>query len=158
MAKWETSIIVNRSVEDVFAFVTDPKHGSKWHRSGEITPLSDEPINVGSRYRVTGRFIFWKFDSDSIVSEYEEDRVVAYQSESGPYPFVLRYIFESVTGGTCLTEIGEASPPPAMIFAIRLFIGNAKRNGECGLQMLKSHLGATNAEATRTEHIADLHT
>jgi len=140
MAKWENSIIVNRPVEDVFAFVTDPQQGSKWHRSSEITPLSDGPISMGSRYRVTGRFLWWKFDSETVVSEYEENRLVAYQSSSGPYPFVLRYIFEPVDEGTRLTEIGDADRPAVMRLAIGLFIGNAKRNGERGLYMLKSLL------------------
>ncbi|MDX1520381.1 MAG: SRPBCC family protein [Anaerolineae bacterium] len=145
MAKWETSIVVNRPVKDVFAFVTDPQQGSKWHRSNEITPISDDPIKVGSRYRVTGKFLFWKFDNETVVSEYEENRIVAYQSSSGPYPFVLRYIFEPVDNGTRLTEIGEADPPALMRLAIGLFIGTAKKNGERGLQMLKSFLEAKTA-------------
>ena len=140
MAKWETTIVVKRPVEDVFSFVTDPQHGSKWHRSNAIAPLSDEPIQVGSRYRVTGRFLVWKFDSESVVSEYEENHVVAYQSNSGPYPYVLRYVFEPVAGGTRLTEMGEADPPAVMRLAIGLFIGNAKKNGERGLRRLKSFL------------------
>jgi uncharacterized protein YndB with AHSA1/START domain len=140
MAKWETSIFVQRSVEDVFAFVTDPRQGSKWHRSDEITPVSAGPIHEGSRYRVTGKFLLWKFDSETVVSQYEENRLVAYQATSGPYPYVLRYIFEPVGTGTRLTEVGEAHPPPWMRMAIGLLAGNAKRNGERGLRLLKSSL------------------
>jgi hypothetical protein len=140
MAKWETSIFVQRSVEDVFAFVTDPRQGSKWHRSNEIVPISAGPIRQGSRYRLTGKFLLWKFDSETVVSQYEENRLVAYQATSGPYPYLLRYIFEPVGKGTRLTEVGEADPPPLMRLAIGLFVGNAKRNGERGLRLLKSSL------------------
>lgn len=140
MAKWETVVVVKRPVRDVFAFVIDPQHSSKWHRSSEIIPHSDEPIHVGSSYRVTGRFLVWNFDSETVVSEYEENQVVAFESNSGPFPYVLRYVFEPVTGGTRLTEIGEAHPPAMMKFAMRLFIGTARNNGERGLSMLKSYL------------------
>lgn len=145
MAKWETSIDVNRPVEDVFAFVTDPRQGSKWHRSNEITPISGGPIKLGSKYRVTGKFLLWKFDNETVVSEYEENRIVAYQSTSGPYPFVLRYVFEPVANGTRLTEMGEADPPTLMRLAIGLFIGNARKNSERGLRMLKSFLESESA-------------
>ena len=145
MAKWETSVMVNRPVEDVFAFVTDPRQGSKWHRSNEITPISAGPIQVGSKYLVTGKFLWWKFDSETVVSEYKENRLVAYQSSSGPYPFVLRYTFEPVGNGTRLTESGEADPPALMRLAIGLFIGTARKNGERGLQMLKSFLESETA-------------
>jgi hypothetical protein len=140
MARWETSIIVKRPIHQVFAIVTDPQQGSKWHRSNEITPISDPPIGVGSRYRVIGRFILWKFDSETVVSEFVENRIVAYQSSSGLYPFVLRYIFEPIGNETKLTEVGEADPPPMMRLAIGFFIGNAKRNSERGLRLLKSFL------------------
>jgi hypothetical protein len=142
MAGWETSIIVKRPIQQVFAFVTDPQQGSKWHRSNEITSISDDPIGLGSRYKVTGRFLLWKFYSETVVSEYEENRIVAYQSSSGPYPFLLRYVFEPVGNNTRLTEIGEAELSPVMRLAVGIFIGNAKRNSERGLRLLKSFLEA----------------
>jgi hypothetical protein len=140
MAQWENSILVKRPVEDVFAFVTDPQQSSKWHRSDEITPISDAPIHAGSRYQVTAKFLLWKFDSETVVSEYVENRLVAYQSSSGLFPFVIRYVFEPLDNGTRLTEVGEADPPPLMRLAINLVIGSANRNGERGLRLLKSLL------------------
>jgi hypothetical protein len=138
--KWESNITIRCPVEVVFAFVTDPRNGSKWHRSQEIKPMSDDSIGVGAKYLITGRFLVWRFNSISEVSEYEANRVVSYRSQSGPYPFELRYIFEPVEAGTRLTEIGQASLKGLLKVAVRLFVGPAKRNSERGLHLLQDIL------------------
>lgn len=142
MMKWENSIIVQRPAEDVFAFITDPQKSSTWHRSNEITPISDGPIREGKRYRVTGKFFLWKFKSESVVSEFKENHLVTFQSSSRQFPFVLRYVLEPVDNGTRLTEIGEADPPTLMKLALSAYIGSAKRNSERGLRLLKTYLEA----------------
>jgi hypothetical protein len=138
--KWESSIMIRCPVEEVFAFVTDPQNGSKWHRSQEIRAIADGSIRVGSKYLVTGRFMVWRFESISEVSEYEANKVVAYRSQSGPYPFELRYFFEPIEAGTRLTEIGQAELKGLLKIAVRLFVGPAKGNSERGLRLLQSIL------------------
>ena len=138
--KWENSIQINRPVETVFAFVTDPDGGSKWHRANRITPVSEGPIRLGSRYRVTGKFLFWNFDSVSEVTEFEENRLVAYTSDTGMYTYTLRYILQPVANGTEFTEQGEANPRGLLKIAIRMFAGGASKNSARGLQLLKAAL------------------
>ena len=140
---WQSTILIKRPVEEVFSFVTDAEGGSKWHRANRITPVSEGPIGVGSTYRVTGRFLFWKFDSISTVAEYEKDRLVTYTSETGMYSYTLRYLLEPVEGTTRFTEIGEANPQGPLKLAIGLFAGGAKKNSERGLQLLKEALEST---------------
>jgi uncharacterized protein YndB with AHSA1/START domain len=137
---WQTIIQINRPVEEVFAFVTDAEGGLKWHRANRITPTSDGPIGVGSTYRVTGRFLFWTFDNISTISEFKKNRIVTYTSDTGMYSYTLRYLLEPNDGGTQFTEIGEANPQGLLNFAIRLFMGGAKKNSERGLQLLKETL------------------
>ena len=144
MMQWETSIVIHRPVEAVFAFVIDPDGGSEWHRANEITPISEGPIGIGSTFRVRGKFLFWEFDSVSEVTEYEENRKVTYRSDTGYYPFELRYLFEPVESGTRLTEVGMAAPRGLMKLAIRMFVGTARSNSEKGLRMLKDILEAEN--------------
>jgi hypothetical protein len=97
-------------------------------------------IGVGSTYRVTGRFLFWTFDSISTVSEFEKDRLVTYTSDTGMYSYTLRYLLEPNRGGTRFTETGEANPQGLLKFAIRMFAGGAKKNSESGLRLLKAAL------------------
>jgi len=137
---WQSTIQINRPVGEVFAFVTDAEGGSKWHRANRITPVSEGQIGVGSTYQVSGRFLFWTFDSVSTVSEFEKDRLVTYTSDTGMYSYTLRYQLEPNEGGTRFTEIGKANPQGLLKFAIRLFWGGAKKNSERGLRLLKEAL------------------
>jgi hypothetical protein len=98
--KWENSVWINCSVDRVFAFVTDPTGGSQWHRANNIVPISDEPIGVGSTFRVTGKFLWWSFDSVSEVTEFIKNERVSYRSVTGMYTYHLRYILEPIDGGT----------------------------------------------------------
>ena len=142
--EWENNIHINRPVEAVFAFVTDPDGDTKWHRANKISPVSEGPIGVGATYRVTGKFLFWDFDGISEVTEYEENRLVAYQSDTGMYKYVLRYLLEPSESGTRFTESGEADPRGLLKFAIRLFAGGAKKNSARGLDLLKEELEREN--------------
>jgi len=137
---WESNITIQRPLEEVFAFITDAKGGSKWHRSNRITPVSEGPIGMGSTFRVTGKFLFWKYDSISEVKEYEPNRLVTYASDTGMYAYTLRYLLEPVEGGTQFTEQGEANPRGMLKIAIQLFAGGAKKNSERGLNLLKDEL------------------
>jgi hypothetical protein len=137
---WQSTITINRPIEEVFAFVTDADGGTKWHRANRITPVSPGPIGLGSTYRVEGRFLFWKFDSLSEVTAFEENRLVEYSSDAGMYAYTLRYLLEPFEGGTSFTEFGSANPKGPLKFAIRLFAGGAKKNSERGLKLLKAEL------------------
>ncbi|HUF39731.1 MAG TPA: SRPBCC family protein [Anaerolineales bacterium] len=137
---WQSTITIHRPVETVFAFVTDAEGGTKWHRANRITPVSPGPIQLGSTYRVEGRFLFWTFDSLSEVTAFEPDRLVEYSSDAGMYAYTLRYELERTESGTRFTEIGVANPKGMLKFAIRLFAGGAKRNSKRGLELLKTEL------------------
>jgi hypothetical protein len=89
---------------------------------------------------VTGRFLFWNFDSISEVTEFKENRLVTYQSDAGMYTYILRYRLETVEGGTQFTEIGEADPKGILRIAIRFFLGGAEKNSARGLDLLKHEL------------------
>ncbi len=99
---WQSTIVIHRPVERVSAFVTDPDRGTRGHRSNRITPESRGPIRPGSTYRGTGRFLFWKFDSVSQVTAYEENRLVEYSSDTGMYACTLRYLLERAPAARAL--------------------------------------------------------
>ncbi len=137
---WENSVTIHRPVEQVFAFLTDPKGGSEWHRANQISPISDGAIGVGSKFRVSGKFLIWKFDSISEVTEYEHNRKVTYRSDAGMYTYELRYRLAPEDGGTLLTESGSADPRGLLKFAVRIFLGGAEKNSNRGLLLLKNIL------------------
>ena len=57
MATFEISLVINRPVEEVFAFISNPENQPRWRAATlEITRISSEPLDVGSV--VKGRFTF----------------------------------------------------------------------------------------------------
>ena len=57
MAKFEINLVINRPIEEVFAFISNPENQPRW-RAGtlEVARNSSEPLGVGSVFR--GRFTF----------------------------------------------------------------------------------------------------
>ena len=52
MAKFESSITINRPVEEVFAFAVDTAHAAKWQEGViEATTTSSGAVGVGTTYR-----------------------------------------------------------------------------------------------------------
>ena len=140
--QWENSILINRSVKDVFAFVTNAEGGTKWHRANNISPVSKDPIQLGSTYRVSGKFLFWTYDSISEIIDFEKNKRVSYRSDAGMYTYTLRYVLEQSIKATKFTEFGEADPKGLLKLMINLVMGGAKKNSERGLLLLKETLEA----------------
>ena len=138
--KWENSINIDRASKDVFKFVTDPNGGTKWHHANKIEPISKGPIKLGSTYRVTGKYLLWKYDSVSEVIDFKQNNRVTYRSDAGMYTYTLRYLLEPSGNGTKFTEVGEADPKGLLKLMINVVMGGAKMNSERGLTLLKETL------------------
>jgi len=110
--KIEESIIINKPVEAVFAFITTPEKSPKW-QSGAIETIrtSDGPIGVGSTMRHIGKFMGRRIETIAKVSAFELGRKYAYYSQLGPTKFSLCYTFEPKEDGvaTRLTLATEAA-------------------------------------------------
>ena len=70
MAKWETSIVIKRSVEDVFGFVNSPHTNPLWHAGvDEMKKVSDGPINVGTKFLIIKRILGRRLETVTQVTE-----------------------------------------------------------------------------------------
>jgi uncharacterized protein YndB with AHSA1/START domain len=92
MARTETSILIARPIEAVFAFVADPENLPSWAaRTYDATMNSAAPITVGTTFLAVGRFLDQRIESLEEVIEYEPNRQYTLRSSSGPLAFVFRY-------------------------------------------------------------------
>ena len=104
MAKYEQSVVIERPVEEVFAFATNPEKEPMWNTSMEESEITSEgPIGVGTTVRSVSRMMGRTAETTWEVTEYEVNRKKAVKSTSGPIPFEAASVFESVEGGTKLT-------------------------------------------------------
>jgi len=103
MAAATGSVVINRPVGAVFAFVADGLNGPSW-RSGVLDVEHVSGHGVGAVYRQGvkgpgGR----RVPADYEITGYEQDRLIAFRTIAGPVRPTGDYRFEAVKGGTRLT-------------------------------------------------------
>lgn len=141
MTKMEMSIVINRPVEEVFEFVTNPEN-EPLYRSGllesEIT--SEGPYGVGTTTREVSQFLGRRIETTAIITEYEPNRKIALKTTSGPIPFNLSQTFEPVGGGTKVTTALEGEVGGFFKLAEPVVVRMGKRQAEAELANLKDLL------------------
>ena len=99
MLKIETSTVINRPVEEVFAVASNPEDGPKWSPGlVEVKKTSEGPIGVGSTYRLVRMFLGQRIEGDMELTEYEPNQKFTQDSKSRPFPVEARWTFDAVEG------------------------------------------------------------
>ena len=141
--QYETSFVINRPIDEVFAFTTNQENQPKWQsRVLEMIKTSDGPIGVGTTWRGVGKFLGRRIEVTTVVTEYELDRTYAGRSTSGPFPIEARQTYESVDGGTRGTFTIEAQPGGFFKIAEPVLLNLYKRQAEAELGSLKEFMEA----------------
>ena len=106
----ERSVVIDRLVEEVFAFATDPNNDPLWQSTSlETEQTSEGPLDVGATLRNTSKFLGRRIESTFEVTENESPHRQCVRVTSGPIPGSGCYLFESADGGsTRFTQIFEA--------------------------------------------------
>jgi uncharacterized membrane protein len=111
MAKAEVSATINRSVEDVFAVLSNVENTPKWSSNAlEERMTSKGPVGVGSTRRAVVRSFGRTTENEAEVTEFEPNRRIALRAISGPFPFRVSIDFEPVAGGTRVDWTWEWAP------------------------------------------------
>ena len=106
----EHSVVIERPVEEVFAFATDPNNDPLWQSTSlETEQTSEGPVDVGTTFRNTSKFLGRRIDSTYEVTENDPPHKQCVRITSGPIPGSGCYLFEPADGGsTRFTQIFEA--------------------------------------------------
>ena len=143
MARIEINLVINRPIEEVFAFVSNSENLPRWRSTSlEVKKTSEGSLGVGSTFK--GRFTFLgrQFDGNVIVTAYETNRAYASKIAEGPFPLETGYTLEPVENGTHVTFVVEGAPGGFFKFAEPLVVSMAKRAYDTDLQNLKEMLEA----------------
>jgi uncharacterized protein YndB with AHSA1/START domain len=145
--------VIQRPIEDVFAFVTDARNNPQWQsRSGlqRSQQLPDGPVGVGTRIVEVWKFMGIESQSTSEVTEYEPDKTYTRRAISGSSPIKEgTFTFEPVADGARLTAIIQVQAGGLFAIAEPLLASNLKRGFGETFAMLKAALegqGATSAD------------
>jgi uncharacterized membrane protein len=100
----ESSVVINRPLEECFAYLTDLANDLEWRREWiDAEKTTDGPLGVGARYRLTGALLGRRIATEYETIAYEPTRLAAWRAVSGPLPLTFSRAFEGVDGGTRVT-------------------------------------------------------
>jgi uncharacterized membrane protein len=139
----QTSIVVGRPIEEVFAYVSDPRNYPSWNSAVQIVrPISPGSEGVGSTYSMERRLPAGRATNQIEVVVHEYPGEFAIRTTSGPTPFLYRYRFAG-EGDRTVVELDGQVELPALTGIIQPLVRRAVKQGvDDNLAMLKLILEA----------------
>lgn len=109
MQKNKLTITINKPIEDVFAFTTNPKNTHLWVPSIEEEIADDYPPRIGTQYKSRGKDSDWNYYN---VSEFEENSSFALVKSDKSYS--VKYTYKKIDADSTemeYCEYGELGDP-----------------------------------------------
>jgi uncharacterized protein YndB with AHSA1/START domain len=141
-------VVIERPIEEVFAFVTDPNNDPLWQSTSlETEQTSEGPVDAGTTFRNTSKFLGRRIDSTYEVTENDPPHKQCVRITSGPIPGSGCYLFEPANGGsTRFTQIFEAEAGGFFRLAEPLVARAIRRQMEADMETLKDLLESGETE------------
>jgi uncharacterized membrane protein len=141
MINVEKSITIQRTVEDVFDYVSNLSHSAEWQTGlTEIRQITDRPPGVGTQYAFVRTFLGRKLEASNEITEFTPHVKVAFKTISGSIPLEASYHFEPAEKGTKLTSKIAMQTSGFVSLAEPLVSASLQRDVEANLKVLKNML------------------
>jgi uncharacterized protein YndB with AHSA1/START domain len=109
MARFEASTSIDRSPEDVFAFLSDVDNLPLWQNSMvEIDKQYEGEPTVGSQSRGVNKFMGRKMEFTTEFTSYDPPKRMSIKTVDGPFDYRQEERVEPEGDGCRVTIIGEA--------------------------------------------------
>ena len=107
MARFKQSVVINRPVEQVFAFLSDLENDPPWSGAAELRRTSPGPVGVGTTFQQRDRFLGRRLELILQVVGYEPNHKVTLKTTSRGLSFAGTRMVEPVgQGATRVTFVG----------------------------------------------------
>lgn len=84
MMRVQSETVIRRPVDAVFSFIANVRNQTIWVPAvAEVRSPSDASIGVGTNFVQVVQFLGRRFEANFQVTEYEENRIMSFQSTSG---------------------------------------------------------------------------
>ena len=129
MITFQTSVRVKRSIEEVFAFVSDPLQFPRWNSAVQtVQRTSGEPGRVGSMYSMQRQLPTGRVKNGLEVVSREQPTEFGIRTTSGPTPFSYRYRFIP-EGANTLVQLHASVELPAVMAVLGPVATRAVKRG-----------------------------
>jgi uncharacterized protein YndB with AHSA1/START domain len=138
MINIERSIVIDRPVEQVFAYVTDASKAPGWQ--GGVEAVEGQASTVGSQYTEVRKFMGREMRSVLELTAFEPNARWAAKVVKGPVPYEVSIQFEPSDGGTRLTTRVDGEPTGFFKVAEGMVKGQLEKSIEEDIKRLKGIL------------------
>ena len=143
MATFEDRTVIERPIEEVFAFLHDPANDPKWTVGvSEARQMSQGPMGVGTTVVEVVHFLGRRWELRFEVTEYEPPQKSSIRGSSGPHELAGSYVLEPVNGATEFTMVAEMSARGFLKLIEPIWAPLARRQMRASSRKLKNLLEA----------------
>ncbi len=104
----ETTITINRPVEDVMEFLTRIDNLPTWAENiVSARQTSEGPVGQGTTCRIVSEVMERRLSHDFAVTDFSQGERYVAHSTQGPFPISLTYNVRSIEGGSRLHSVSE---------------------------------------------------
>lgn len=142
----EASIVIEQSVDRVFAFMSDIERQPEW--VGPVQSVKDlppGPVVVGTTFTLSLAFMGQSGDVRQMVTAIEPNQTYTQKSTSGPVPAEITFTVEPAEGGTLVRIVTEADDSSIPRLARGLVTRNINNQVKNDLQKLRELLESGDA-------------
>jgi carbon monoxide dehydrogenase subunit G len=141
MINIDLGTLIDRPIQDVFAFVANPNNMPKWNSAvASLEQITPGEVSVGSKFRSKAEMMGRKIEGEMQVIAYEPDTQCGFQVNAGPMQVNLLLSFKTVGSGTKISLKAQGNPAGFFKIAEGMMTGRVKSMMEENLARLKSQL------------------
>lgn len=105
MASFTVTTFINRPLQEVFDFMTNPANFAQWQNGTKSAKWASEgSVSVGSKFNSVGEMMGREMKMDLEITQWNPPHVWGIKGASGPMKFEAITKFESKDGGTQVTQ------------------------------------------------------
>ena len=135
----EHEVVVERPLDEVFAYVANPGNVPEWQSGVLETDFAGE-MRVGARWREVRTFLGRRVEATLEATAYEPTGEFALRVASGPIPFSVRHFFAPAAGGTRIRIVAHGEPGGLLRFGAAVVARAAERQLRTDYSRLKDVL------------------
>ena len=141
MINLDFGTLVDKPIQDVFAFVADPNNMSKWNSAVvSLEQITPGEVGVGTKFKSAGEVMGRRIEGEMQVTAYEPDTKCGFQVQAGPMQVNITLSFKTVGTGTKISLNAQGNPAGVFKLAEGVMVGRVKSMMEENLARLKAQL------------------
>jgi len=138
MINFELSALVDRPMQDIFTFLSNPLNLPKWQAMvASIEQATPGAVGVGSKYNVHAELLGRHIDGVMEVTAYEPPTKFGFTNQAGPMQVTVAITLKPVGTGAKITLNAEGNPAGLFKLAEGPLTHQIKSQMEANLERLK---------------------